>query len=566
LSQTTTIALDRIHVPTNVRQLDPEHVKALAASIRLQGILVPVVVCPAGAETAGKGFELVAGFHRTAAARELGLGEIPAVVRDAGLEAADRAIENIARLALRADDEARAVKAMLDKGFSEDGAAQALGWPKARVTARVKLLELLERAQQLVGQGVIPLSAVDRLLAIGRVSSRHLEVIVEFLASGPDGGVLGRLSSDPGRVLGQALRERGKGEFAAYMNAISANEAAALKLGKKTEQLLGEAAQLGKQLDRYAYGPPTIRFGEQDVDQARAAGVLIELGGAAPIIVDRAVYRELAKAAIKRAVEELRAKAADRAEEKTNSARRSAGEPADPATEVKREHNRRVRELAEQAHGANLDLWASLANGLAAVDPASNMDVARFFTYALLGPDRERSPYEQARERVARLAACGIRLVVAELRTDVTTTRKDGPRGALRIDYGPHNDPQHAIKWLWNFIDAARTPAELFGRCLVVVCAEQHACRLVVPASQRGHRLRWDSHNGIAAKALAKLATPHMPGSLKQLEKAIEQAERERDVAERRGRKSRSDVGRGSAEKPAESVVESDEEKLEAAA
>jgi ParB/RepB/Spo0J family partition protein len=213
LSHTTTIALKRIHVPTNVRQLDVEHVKALAASIKLQGILVPVVICPASAEATGEGFEfeLVAGFHRTAAARELGLTEVPAVVRDAGLEAADRAVENINRLALRPDDEARAVKAMLDKGLSEDGTAQALGWPKARVTARVKLLELPERAQQLVGQGVIPLGAVDRLLSIGRVSSRHLEVLVEFLASDLDSWVLGRLSSDPGWVLGQALRERGKG-------------------------------------------------------------------------------------------------------------------------------------------------------------------------------------------------------------------------------------------------------------------------------------------------------------------------------------------------------------------
>ena len=38
------VALDRIRVPENVRALDPEHVKALAGSIKLQGMLVPVVV------------------------------------------------------------------------------------------------------------------------------------------------------------------------------------------------------------------------------------------------------------------------------------------------------------------------------------------------------------------------------------------------------------------------------------------------------------------------------------------------------------------------------------------
>ena len=59
---------------------------------------------------------------------------------------------------------------MLDRGLTEDGAAQALGWPKSRVTARVKILELPERAQQLIGEGVIPLAAVDQLRAIGTVA------------------------------------------------------------------------------------------------------------------------------------------------------------------------------------------------------------------------------------------------------------------------------------------------------------------------------------------------------------------------------------------------------------
>jgi hypothetical protein len=59
---------------------------------------------------------------------------------------------------------------MLDRGLTEDGAAQALGWPKQRVTARVKILELPERAQQLIGDGVIHLAAVDQLRAIGAVA------------------------------------------------------------------------------------------------------------------------------------------------------------------------------------------------------------------------------------------------------------------------------------------------------------------------------------------------------------------------------------------------------------
>jgi ParB family chromosome partitioning protein len=108
-----TAQLQEIHVAENVRALDPDHVRALAGSIRLQGVLVPVVVCPAQADVAlgGWTFELVAGFHRVAAAAELGMNEIPVVIRAADTEAA-AATENIARKQLNPYEEARAVKAL----------------------------------------------------------------------------------------------------------------------------------------------------------------------------------------------------------------------------------------------------------------------------------------------------------------------------------------------------------------------------------------------------------------------------------------------------------------------
>jgi ParB-like nuclease domain len=84
------IALEQIRVPENVRALDDAHVQALAGSIALQGMLVPIVV-----RDNGDAFELVAGFHRIAAARSLGLADVPVVVRDAATEDADRAVENI---------------------------------------------------------------------------------------------------------------------------------------------------------------------------------------------------------------------------------------------------------------------------------------------------------------------------------------------------------------------------------------------------------------------------------------------------------------------------------------
>src|SRR5215207_2968705 len=256
------IALDEIRVPDNVRSLDDAHVQALAGSIALQGMLVPLVV-----RGDGDGFELVAGFHRIAAARSLGLADVPVVIRDRETEDADRAVENITRKQLSPYEEAKAVHAMLDRGLTEDGAAQALGWPKTRVTARVKILELPERAQQLIGEDVIHLAAVDQLRAIGTIAPELLDAVIAYLDDG-NAWAAERLTREPGWVLDAALSHAGNSKvFAAYLHSASSHEIAELRLGKKTEQLYADAEKLHRQLDRYACGPPQVRFTDDDVDQ-----------------------------------------------------------------------------------------------------------------------------------------------------------------------------------------------------------------------------------------------------------------------------------------------------------
>jgi ParB/RepB/Spo0J family partition protein len=323
------VALERIRVPDNVRALDEAHVAALAGSIELQGLLVPLVVRPEG-----DGFELVAGFHRIAAAQSLGLAEVPVVVRHADSEEADRAVENIARKQLNPYEEAKAVNAMLARGLTEEGAAQSLGWPKARVTARVKLLELPERAQELIGQGVIALSAVDQLRAIGNVAPDLLDAVIAYLDDG-NAWAAERLAREPGWVLDAALRHGNGKVFAAYLDTASAHEIAALRLGKKTDALYAEADKLQRQLDRYAYGPPPVRFTDDDVDQARAHGALIEFERGRPIVVERALYRELVKGAVKRTHAELQAKTAAAKEKQAGPGRK----PSDPLAQAKRERD-----------------------------------------------------------------------------------------------------------------------------------------------------------------------------------------------------------------------------------
>ena len=133
-----------------------------------------------------------------------------------------------------------------------------------------------------------------------------------------------------------------------------------------------------------------------------------------------------------------------------------------------------------------------MTNGLAKVDPA-DMNVARFFMYALLGPTWDGSVYTGGGERIRSIAAGGIRLVVESLRTDITRTVKGGGRGRLRIDYG--KDPQPAIDYVWSFLDGATTAGQLFwgseagtGVSVVAVEACVGACSVVDGSVRTG----WD--------------------------------------------------------------------------
>src|SRR5215218_9826427 len=162
----------------------------------------------------------------------------------------------------------------------------------------------------MIGDGTIALSAVDQLRAIGTVAPTLLEAVIAYLDDG-NAWAAERLVREPGWVLDAALANAGDtgGVFAAHLHTAGAHEIAGLRLGKKTEQLYAECERLHRQLDRYGYGPPPVRFAEEDVDRARAAGVLIEFDTGRPIIVDRSLYRELVNAAITRTHAELQAKA-----------------------------------------------------------------------------------------------------------------------------------------------------------------------------------------------------------------------------------------------------------------
>ena len=157
-----------------------------------------------------------------------------------------------------------------------------------------------------------------------------------------------------------------------------------------------------------------------------------------------------------------------------------ASRSGDQREDADAEHRAQQREFTRRAHTVNLDLGAALLDRLATVDPAS-MDVARFLAYGLLGP--ESAHYLGTSDHVARtIAANGIRLVLDEHRSTETPTLKSGQPGKTKVTYG---EPEDALKWLWKFVDGAKTAGELYGRTLVVFACQHYAHQLALPTSQR---------------------------------------------------------------------------------
>jgi ParB family chromosome partitioning protein len=175
-----------------------ESLEELAASIRAQGVVQPIVVRPVNTPAAGESqrYEIIAGERRWRAAQIAGIGEIPAVIRRVPDEAAIAMalIENIQRENLNPLEEARALDRLISEfGITHQQAADAVGRSRAAVSNLLRLLELAPEVMDLVekrelemghARAVLSLSArrqqaeVAGLVAKKGLSVRETEALV----------------------------------------------------------------------------------------------------------------------------------------------------------------------------------------------------------------------------------------------------------------------------------------------------------------------------------------------------------------------------------------------------
>jgi len=134
-------------------QFDQDALNELAASIRIHGIVQPLVV-----RRAQNKFEIIAGERRYKAAQLVGLLQVPCIIceLDDNESAEVAVIENLHRKNLSPIEEAKSYKKILDKKYiTQEQLAQRLGLSQSNIANKIRLLNLDETVQQALMKGEI---------------------------------------------------------------------------------------------------------------------------------------------------------------------------------------------------------------------------------------------------------------------------------------------------------------------------------------------------------------------------------------------------------------------------
>jgi ParB family chromosome partitioning protein len=153
-----------------------ESLEDLAASIRSQGVVQPIVVRPIDKSGPSQRYEIVAGERRWRAAQMAELGEIPAVVRNVADEdaIAMALIENIQRENLNSLEEARALDRLIREfKLTHEEAATAVGRSRASVSNLLRLQELSDKVKPMLEERQIDMGHARALLAITDPVQQH---------------------------------------------------------------------------------------------------------------------------------------------------------------------------------------------------------------------------------------------------------------------------------------------------------------------------------------------------------------------------------------------------------
>ena len=211
--------------------MDEAALKELAASIKAQGIMQPILVRP----VPGGRFEIIAGERRWRASKIAGLETVPVLIR----EVADNAalamalIENIQREDLNPLEQAIGIQRLVNEfGATHDQAADMVGRSRSAVTNLLRLLGLTAPVRELLQGGKLNMGHARALLALAGMQQIEAAraVVTKDLSV-----------RDTEKLVGQLLRSK-PGKTAAKTadrDVMRLEEELAQKLGTKVQLKAG---------------------------------------------------------------------------------------------------------------------------------------------------------------------------------------------------------------------------------------------------------------------------------------------------------------------------------------
>ncbi|MFQ5591234.1 MAG: ParB/RepB/Spo0J family partition protein [Phycisphaerae bacterium] len=161
--------------------LEDAGIAALAASIERSGLLQPIIV-----RRRDQRYEIIAGERRWAAARKLGLSQVPVIIRNATEEQMIELalVENLQREDLNPIDRATAYRMFCDQySLTPDEVARRVGEDRTTVVNYLRLLELPTPIRDLVSNGAIGMGHARALLGITN-DEKRARVADAILANG----------------------------------------------------------------------------------------------------------------------------------------------------------------------------------------------------------------------------------------------------------------------------------------------------------------------------------------------------------------------------------------------
>ncbi len=226
-------------------RMDPGSLEELAASIKAQGVMQPIMVRPVGEGA----WEIIAGERRWRAAQIAGLSELPCLVRDIPDEAAlaMSLIENIQREDLNPLEEAGGIQRLIDEfDMTHQQAADAVGRSRPAASNLLRLLNLARPVQELLMAGdidmgharaLLPLDGASQIQLANQVAARQLSV------------------RDTERLVQQILNPRQKKPAAQPDRDL-------LRLEEEIADAIGATVKI--KANKKGAGELTIRFGSLD--------------------------------------------------------------------------------------------------------------------------------------------------------------------------------------------------------------------------------------------------------------------------------------------------------------